>query len=257
MNKPLKVSIITVCLNSGDTIKKTIDSVRQQTYFLHIEYIIVDGASQDGTARLIQKYLDGNIKFISQPDNGIYDAMNKGLKLATGDIVYFLNANDTLYDKDVVEKIVKEFSSSEAQIIYGNVVMHTKKQSHPIVTDYRRPTLWYLLSHTICHQAIFTSKSLFERYGTFNLKYRIASDYDWFLKAVLKNNVKVKCTQNIIANFDLDGISNDPRYRTVTLQEYKNIQSEYYNQLILIAYTLSQGITKILYRMYSSLKQLR
>ena len=124
----MKVSIVTVSFNSQNTISDTINSVLHQTY-PDIEYIIVDGKSSDNTVNIIESLKDkfnGRLRFISEPDNGIYDAMNKGIKMATGEIVGLLNSDDIFANNLVIEKIVNTFKTSNAQCIYGNLVLVDK-----------------------------------------------------------------------------------------------------------------------------------
>ncbi len=146
----MKVSIITVVYNNKDTIKDAIKSVLNQTY-KNIEYIIIDGASNDGTVDIIKSYGDNIDKFVSEPDKGIYDAMNKGIKLATGDIIGILNSDDFYVDKKVIEKVVKVFSDSEGKCegdseevmvdsdsmrcdcVYGDLVYVDSKDTNKIV----------------------------------------------------------------------------------------------------------------------------
>ncbi|MBT5491206.1 glycosyltransferase, partial [bacterium] len=117
----MKISIITVSWNSQETIKDTIDSVLSQTY-QNIEYIIIDGASIDGTVKIVQSYGDKITKFVSEPDKGLYDAMNKGVALATGNIIGMLNSDDLYIDKFAIEKVVKEFSEKQIDSVYADLV---------------------------------------------------------------------------------------------------------------------------------------
>ena len=173
MEKP-KITVITVSYNAEKTIERTIKSVLKQKYDL-LEYIIVDGGSTDGTVDIIRKYDSQITKWVSESDNGIYDAMNKGLRMATGDYVNFLNADDWFLD-NVLYQVVKYICYSNADVIYGEVVMDQngkmKRQvPHPIDSLF-----WYL---SMCHQAVFIRNGLDY---FFDLKYRIVADFDMILR---------------------------------------------------------------------------
>jgi glycosyltransferase involved in cell wall biosynthesis len=169
-NQP-KISIITVCLNAVNTIDATIKSVLKQT-FKNIEYLVVDGASTDGTIALLEKYSnEGKLNFISERDNGIYDAMNKGLRMANGDWIFFIGSDDTLFNDEVIERI---FSSdySNAEIIYGNVQLLHSGKIYDGPFDHEK-----LSQRNICHQGMFVKNSVYKKLGGFNNEYPVAADY--------------------------------------------------------------------------------
>lgn len=196
------VSIVTVCLNSGATIRKTLESVCQQSY-LEIEHIIIDGVSTDNTLQIVEEFGENVSCVISEKDNGIYDAMNKGLRATTGDIVYFLNSDDSLCDPDVLMHVVSEFRRDPGiELLYGNAIIVTKDGS------YQRKFNWLtrrnLIYSYLCHQAVFTKKSVFDSVGDFDLSYRIASDFDWLLR-VFNAGVRISYTNKDVVNFWGDG----------------------------------------------------
>lgn len=161
------VSIITVVYNGVSTLEKTIQSVVNQTYE-NVEYIIIDGGSTDGTLDIIKKYEDKINYWVSEEDKGIYDAMNKGIKVAKGDWIYFLGADDILYD--VLHKVIDNLDSSKSAI-YGDVYMPKK---HKIYDG--KFTKFKMMFHNICHQAIFYNKEVFKN-KQFDLKYKLLADY--------------------------------------------------------------------------------
>lgn len=171
MNNP-RISVITVCYNAAKTLENTILSVINQTY-KNIEYIVVDGASTDGTIDLINKYCEKIACFFSEPDNGIYDAMNKGIKLASGDYVYFLNAGDVLFDADVLRTIAYYLDGKS--VYYGDA--YTRDSLGDIQGFRIGPFSKYRLARTnICHQAIFYPTEWISK-DLYNLKYRLLADY--------------------------------------------------------------------------------
>lgn len=203
----MKVSVITVCKNAQDTIEETIKSIVSQTY-KNIEYLIIDGKSTDKTLDIIDKYKSRINTFISEPDDGIYYAMNKGIRKSTGEIVYFLNAGDLFFRKGTVSKIVKLFKSKKVDIIYGDIILfdpHSPKNN--VVKCYRHVDKVFLAHWSIYHQALFAKKSVFDKYGAFDTKYKLAADYEWLLRLIIKQKLPSLYTNQIIAMYLLGGIS--------------------------------------------------
>ena len=166
----MKISIITVCFNSEKTIEKTIKSVCNQTY-KNIEYIIIDGGSTDRTCEIIKKYLSHVSTFVSEPDKGIYDAMNKGLDKAIGDYVLFLGSDDQLMDKDVVSKVVTKINTENGDIFYGDVYRIVRKDYY--CGKFNR---YKLAVKNISHQAIFYPRFIYKK-NRYNTDYRVFADY--------------------------------------------------------------------------------
>ena len=197
------VSVITVAYNSVSTIEQTIKSVINQTY-KNIEYIIIDGGSTDGTQDIVEKYKNNISQFISGKDNGIYDAMNKGIGLANGEIIGIINSDDW-YEADAVENVVNAFAiNSEAGIVYGNVfyVEENKKQKLKVPDNLK--TLWYQMA--IPHSTIFIKNSVYKKFGLFDLEYKIAADYELIVRLYSKG-VAFKYLNHVLANFRFGGIS--------------------------------------------------
>lgn len=182
MNKPL-VTVITVCYNAVETIEKTIVSVLSQSY-PNIEYIIVDGASTDGTIDVIKKYEDQLTAFISEPDNGVYDAMNKGLKCSNGKWVSFMNSGDYFVNEKVVENVFIDKISADVKVLYGDVVRYFPNQGYvpQLCNSFQDEGIQYNLNH----QSTFIDGNIM-RGLKYNLKYRIAADADFFNKVKERN----------------------------------------------------------------------
>lgn len=204
-----ELSIVTVNLNNAEGLEKTIRSVIQQTCSDY-ELIIVDGASTDGSINIIEKYRS-NIKFfVSEPDHGVYDAMNKGIEASAGNYCLFLNSGDFFFDNEVVGFFIK--SHSNAAIVYGN--------SYKIKPHYRRVirysselTLYdfYKTEPGLHHQATFIRRDLFAKYGNYNNDIKIIADWEFFFRVIILNQVKAKYLDRIISAFDATGISNSLR----------------------------------------------
>ena len=232
-----KVSIITVTLNSEKFVERAIISVINQTYG-NIEYVVIDGASKDNTVSIINKYNNNKISyFISEPDDGIYDAMNKGIKASTGDIIFFLNSDDYFYDTTVVEKIVNEFLKyPNIKIIYGDLIRNEKSKQYCVSGS--NVTKDFLYHYSIGHQAIFSRKDVFEITGLFNTSYQICADYDWLLNAIIKNKIEILYTREIISIFYVNQFKgNELELRMKNYRKERNeIRAKYFNVIEKVLY---------------------
>jgi glycosyltransferase len=206
----MKVSIITVVYNNKDTIKDAIESVLNQTY-KNIEYIIIDGGSIDGTVEIIKSYGNKIDKFISEKDNGIYDAMNKGIKLATGDIVGILNSDDFYASNDIIEKVVNEFKEKKVDSVYGDLVYVNAKNTDKIVRYWKskpfKEGLFKKGWHP-AHPTFFVKKEIYDKYGIFNLDFKIAADYELMLRFLEKYKISSSYISEIFVKMRVGGESN-------------------------------------------------
>lgn len=221
-----KISIITIVYNNVRDIEHTILSVINQTYS-NIEYIIIDGASTDGTLDLIQKYRGSIDVLVSEKDKGIYDAMNKGLSKASGDYVLFLNSGDELYDNNTIQTIIEK--GNGADIIYGETklvdesrnIIGDRRHKAPIEFDWKS----FQYGMNVCHQAIYVKREIAEPY---DLQYKLSADVDWVIRAA-KN---AKTTQNVncyVARYLVGGMS-QKRHKQ-SLQERYAIFKKHYGTL--------------------------
>ena len=200
----MKVSIITVCYNSAKTIRKTIESVLNQTYN-NIEYIIVDGNSEDGTLNIIEEYREkfgDRLTVISEPDKGIYDAMNKGIQRATGALIGILNSDD-YYEQDAVSNMVNAMSAEKYQILYGFVRSWRNGEEYAI----DRQSHKFLRQRMIGHPACFVTKAVYDDFGCFDLQYVSVADYDFMLRMSEQDKIRFIPVDAIITNFALGGMS--------------------------------------------------
>lgn len=206
------ISIITVVYNNATGIAKTMRSVLEQSY-KHIEYIIIDGGSTDGTLEIINQYASGVKKIVSEPDKGIYDAMNKGLKLATGELIGIINSGD-FYEPTAVQEVVDVYSKESNYAVYHGIlrVFSTDEQLLYIIgnTDNFLPT--GMIQHPTC----FVKKDVYTTQGLFSLDYRSSSDYEFMLR-LRKNNAQFKFIESILANFYEGGISSNAAAMIETL----------------------------------------
>lgn len=200
----MKFSVITVCFNAAKTIEKTIMSVLNQGY-RDLEYIIIDGNSTDGTQNIIRRYETKIDKWVSEPDRGIYDAMNKGVRLATGDVFAFLNADDW-YEDHIISKINQYFEREEIDIVAGSEYFIIDEKPVAIISskyDLDKP----YLSNTCNQPSLFIKKKVFDLIGGFNAELKYAADYEFVVRA-WKNKVTVLTINDICTNFRADGVSN-------------------------------------------------
>ena len=206
MNDLCLVSIITVCLNSEKTIERTIKSVLNQSY-PNIEYIIIDGASTDGTLRIIEKYQSvfaDRVKVISEKDHGIYDAMNKGIHYATGELIGICNSDDWL-EKDAVWSIVNAYDPSEPyQILYG-AVRDWHGDEEISVIRYHHNSLKH--RKVIEHPGCFVTKRVYDDHGAYNTRFTIGADYEFMMREFYQFHTKYVPVDAILSNFSLGGAS--------------------------------------------------
>jgi len=190
----MKISIITVCLNSQKTIEKTIRSVISQKY-KNNEYIIIDVGSSDNTIKIIKKYKKYIRVIISEEDKGIYDAINKGIKQSTGSVVSILHSDDIFYDSQTTQKVMSYFNSNlKLDCLIGNTII-TKKNSKKIIRKYRANSFkkWMLyLGFSPPHTSTFLNNKIYKKYGLYNNKYSIAGDFEFFVRIFLKKKISFK-----------------------------------------------------------------
>lgn len=245
MDHPV-ISVITVCFNAEKHIAQTIESVLRQTYPA-IEYIIIDGASTDGTLRIIEKYKDRMAVIVSEKDKGLYDAMNKGLQAATGDYALFLNADDVLYAEDTLEMALQ--SCSGADVIYGEAMLideagreiglRSEKTPQKVPEKLNWKSLRYGM--VVSHQAFIVRRELAPLY---DLRYKICADIDWMITC-LKNASHICHSHEVISKFRVGGASRQQQKRAwkerfYILQKHYGMVNNFFNHIyVSVRYLLS------------------
>lgn len=205
---PTKVSIITVCRNAADCVETCVRTVVDQTYE-HIEYIVVDGGSTDETLEIIKNYRDRIAVLISEPDNGIYSAMNKGIVRATGDLVFFLNADDYFVDDRVVADVIDFVERHpKGDVYYGSIEVRLEDGTKTIYEpDAPDKAAEIMICGCLPHQATFARCRVFEQTGPFDEAYRYHADYDWFLKIISDPKIELVQFKRVVASFHMGGVS--------------------------------------------------
>ena len=193
----MKVSIITSTFNSATTLRDTIESVLAQTY-KDIEYIVVDGNSSDETLKIVREYapaFKGKLKVVSEPDRGIYDAMNKGVSMATGDVVGILNSDDFYSSPNVIEEIVRVISASDIDAVYGDVHYVHPCDTGKCIRYYSSRLFhrtWMRLGFMPAHPSFYCRRTIYEQFGAFDLSYKVAADFENLLRLIYVHRIRTK-----------------------------------------------------------------
>ena len=221
----MKVSIITICYNRKATIGKAIESVLAQDY-PHIEYIIIDGNSSDGTQKIIEGFGEKIDTYVSEPDKGMYDALNKGLGLATGDIIGLMHSDDEFYDSTVVSKIVASFEQNpETEGIYGDGIYVSNDAQERLIRNRiggayslkKVKSGWLPL-----HPTVYLKKKVIDKYGDYNLDFKIASDTEFLLRYLYKYQIKMTYLNTYVIKMRMGGLSTNANDAIkVLLEDYR------------------------------------
>ncbi len=207
----MKVSIITATYNSVHKLQRAIDAVAQQDY-PDLEHILIDGGSTDGTLELIQKNQERIAHVISEKDNGIYDALNKGIHLATGHIIGFLHSDDVFENEKVISTIVQKFKECNADVVYGNVTYLSHSDGKKRLVRYWASSPFDPKSLKFGwmppHPTVYCKREVYEDCGLYDASFRIAADYDFILRLFQNPKYKKVHIPNVLVNMDMGGISN-------------------------------------------------
>lgn len=206
----MKVSIITVCYNSESTLESTIRSVIEQDY-PDIEYIVVDGNSTDGSPAIIEKYKSKITKFISEKDKGVYFALNKGIALATGDVIGLLHSDDFYASKTIITQVVKEFESSHSDSVYGDLQYVSRENTEKVIRHWQAKPYnnqLFLKGWMPPHPTFFVKNKCYTNFGCFNTSFSISADYELMLRLLYKYNISCSYIPQVLVKMRTGGISN-------------------------------------------------
>lgn len=215
----MKISIITATYNSEAHIADCVKSVNSQTYD-NIEHIIIDGASKDNTVKIIEGTPNRVTKIVSEPDKGIYDAMNKGIRMATGDVIGILNSDDFFTSDDVIEEVVDTFNNNDIDALYGDVHFVDPNDLNKCVRYYSsaifKPSL-FRFGFMPAHPSFYMKRECYEKHGLYALDYKIASDYDLLIRYLYKEKINYKYLKKDFVTMRTGGVSTENFNSRVTL----------------------------------------
>ncbi len=205
----LRVSIITVSYNSINSIANTIKSVLSQTYS-NIEYIVIDGGSRDGTQEEVKKFGSRINKFVSEGDNGIYDALNKGIKISEGDIIGILNADDFFYDNNIISKVAEAFENEHIDAVFGDVQFVRPRDTSKVIRYYSSKRFdpgKFRFGFMPAHPSFYVRRSLFDKYGGYKTDYKIAADFELLIRFLYTHHVRYKYLEFPFVTMRTGGVS--------------------------------------------------
>lgn len=242
----MKISVITSVYNNKETIAEAIESVLSQSYD-DIEYIIVDGASQDGTVEVIKKYADKLTTFVSEPDKGIYDGLNKGVALATGDVVGFLHSDDLFQDENVVAKIAEAFKSGDVDSVYGDLTYVTKEDTSKVIRYWKSGTFSMRKLQNGWmppHPTFYVKRKVYEAYGAFDTGFRIAADYDSILRFLGREGITTRYIPEVLVKMRVGGASNRS-LKNIIMKTREDIRALQNNNVGHLGTLISKNFSKI------------
>lgn len=245
----MKVSIITATYNSAITIEGCINSVLSQSY-PNIEYIIIDGASKDETPKTVASFAEENpnILYTSEPDKGIYDALNKGIKKASGDIIGFLHSDDFFENENVIQHIIETFEQKKCDGVYGDLKYVNAENQNKVIRFWKsQPFHQSLLKKgwMPAHPTLFLKKDVYQKHGNFDLNFKIAADYDFMLRILKDDTLKFTYFPQVITNMRIGGASN--ALGNIKLKMKEDLKAMRNNGIPLPFYTLlRKNASKIL-----------
>ena len=246
----MKITIITASYNNAATIEDTVKSVLSQTY-PNIEYIVVDGRSMDGTVDVIRKYEHGISRWVSEPDQGLYFALNKGIEMATGDVIGFLHADDVLYDNNVISSVMDIFLTQQCQAVYGDLVYVDRNDMNNIIRYWKSCPFQPQLLHRGWmppHPTLFVHREMYEQFGSFNTQMRIAADYDIVLRFFKQPGFRSEYLPRVLIRMRMGGISNRSIANILrkSKEDYKAMKNNHIG-----------GLRSLIWKNLSKLSQLR
>ena len=237
----MKLSIITINYNHKKGLQKTIDSVLRQSY-KDFEWIIIDGGSTDGSKELIKQISENTTYWVSEADNGIYHAMNKGIKKSTGDYLLFLNSGDYLYNDNVIKTFLS--TKYKCDILIGQLVKE-RNNKFIIENGYINNNITFadILLYPVPHQATFINRKLFDKFGLYNEDHRIVSDWEFFIKTIVIENVSIQLLKYPISVFECNGISE--KYSRINETERKKVLNNLFPERVLSDYSYAISLKEV------------
>ena len=234
MRQPeMKISVVTVCRNSSQHIGRCLASVAAQTY-PDLEHIVVDGASTDGTLAIIEQHArqhPRSLRFSSQPDRGIYDAMNRGLAQSSGELVAFLNSDDFYWHPDCLSWMAGLSQQHDSDFYVAQTLIHSQETGRTLSTRHRQVNRFYLFKRCLPQPSTFYRRRAFEKAGEFSLRFRLAADYEWFLRALLKSGCQAAFCSVLTTAMPVGGASTQAANQERVENELTEIRNEHFGRL--------------------------
>ncbi len=241
----MKISIITITYNSEKTLRDTIESVLNQSY-QDIEYIVVDGRSSDGTMEIVRSYGDRISKVVSEKDEGLYDALNKGIRMATGDVVGFLHSDDIFASGETVKLIAAAFTRFNVDSVYGDLVYVDQTDTSRIIRFWRSGKFSRIRALTGWmppHPTFYVKRWVYEQYGGFNTTFRIAADYESILRFLVRFRIPVFYIPLVLIRMRVGGESNKS-VKNIIRKSREDIRAMHINGLISVAALFNKNVSK-------------
>jgi glycosyltransferase len=244
----MKISIITIAYNSGHSIADAIQSVLSQTY-PDIEYVIVDGKSKDNTVEVVKSFGNRISKFVSEPDKGIYDALNKGIRMATGEVIGFMHSDDLFASNDVIEKVAALFAKNNVDSIYGDLEYVYKNDTNKVLRYWKSGDFSIRklkMGWMPPHPTFYVKKAVYDKYGLFNTNFRIAADYDTILRFLGKHRISTMYLPEVMVKMRVGGASNRSLKNIIkkTKEDMQAIQDNQFGSLFTLAFKNLRKLTQ-------------
>lgn len=258
----MKLSIITINYNNAEGLRKTLASVASQTY-ADIEHVIVDGGSTDGSVDVIRELATRpTIKWVSEKDKGIYNAMNKGIRMATSEYIQILNSGDILFDANVTKRMIEQLEQTNSQreesigILYGNMIKEypdgRRVKDSCGGGDYTPESFYYFYRGTLNHDCAYIRRDLFEKYGLYNEDMKICSDWEWYVRVIVLGGEKTVYTNIDVTVFDMTGISESNGKNRELIQKERR---EYLESILPVAVLRDYDMFSLPIEQYRRLKK--
>ncbi len=258
----MKITVITATFNSGKTVRDTIESVLRQTY-QEIEYLIIDGGSKDNTMDIVKEYellFEGRLRYISEPDKGIYDAMNKGIRMATGDVVGLLNSDDFYTSSDVLQQVADVMADESIDAVYGDVHYVNEDNLDVCVRYYTsRPfhRSWMRFGFMPAHPSFYCRRKIYEKYGVFDTSYKVAADFENLLRLIFVNRIHIKYISTDFVTMRMGGASSSglKSHKQIMQDHLRALQSnKVYSNILLLGLRYPYKVCEIIWTKMNKLK---
>ncbi len=246
----MKISVITIAYNSGHSIADAITSVVSQTY-PDVEYIIVDGKSKDNTVEVVKSFGTKISKFVSEPDKGIYDALNKGIRMATGDVIGFMHSDDLFASDDILAKVAALFNANDIDSVYGDLEYVYKEDTNKVLRYWKSGSFSLRklrMGWMPPHPTFYVKRAIYEKYGVFNTSFRISADYDTMLRFLGKHRISTLYLPEVMVKMRVGGASNRSLKNIIqkSKEDYQAIQDNNFGTIFTLLFKNLRKVTQFI-----------